>query len=65
MISIRYNNYFINGVDKSGKVEQLPDIEATRMVNLGYAVFVEVAPGESVDERPQRKARGKKRGSKN
>jgi len=37
MITIRYKSVVINGLDRSNKVETLPDAEALRLVKMGYA----------------------------
>jgi len=37
MITVRYRNVIINGIDRSGRVETLPDSEALRLVELGFA----------------------------
>ena len=37
MITIRYKSVVINGLDRTNKVETLPDGEALRLVKLGYA----------------------------
>ena len=37
MITIRYKSVVINGLDRTNKVETLPDGEALRLVKMGYA----------------------------
>lgn len=37
MITIRYGSIIIDGVDKTGKVESLPNGEAQRLIQQGYA----------------------------
>jgi len=37
MITIRYKSVVINGLDRTNKVETLPDAEALRLVRMGYA----------------------------
>jgi hypothetical protein len=34
---IKFNSVIINGVDKTGKVEDIDDKQALTMINLGYA----------------------------
>ena len=40
MITIRYKSVVINGLDRTNKVETLPDGEALRLVKMGYAEIV-------------------------
>ena len=40
MITIRYKSVVINGLDRSNKVETLPDGAALRLVKMGYAEIV-------------------------
>jgi len=40
MITIRYKSVVINGLDRSNKVETLPDAEALQLVKMGYAEIV-------------------------
>ena len=40
MITIRYKSVVINGLDRSNKVETLPDVEALQLVRMGYAEIV-------------------------
>lgn len=37
---IKFNAVIINGVDKTGKVEDIEDKQALTMINLGYAELV-------------------------
>ena len=68
MITIRYKSVVINGLDRTNKVETLPDAEALRLVKMGYAEIVrenatitppelrtEVTTFESKDEAPNKK----------
>jgi hypothetical protein len=50
MITIRYKPVIINGVDKSGKVETLPDAEGLHLISRGYAEIVQetAAPDTAV-----------------
>ena len=41
MITIRYKSVVINGLDRSNKVETLPDAEALQLVKMGYAEIVQ------------------------
>jgi len=41
MITIRYKSVVINGLDRSNKVETLPDGEALRLVKMGYAEILQ------------------------
>jgi len=72
MITIRYKSVVINGLDRTNKVETLPDAEALRLVKMGYAEIVRenasVRPpetratqSENKDESPNKK-RGRKWG---
>jgi len=40
MITIRYKSVVINGLDRTNKVETLPDAEALQLVKMGYAEIV-------------------------
>ena len=40
MITIRYKSVVINGLDRTNKVETLPDAEALQLVRMGYAEIV-------------------------
>ena len=40
MITIRYKSVVINGLDRTNKVETLPDVEALQLVKMGYAEIV-------------------------
>lgn len=40
MITIRYKSVVINGLDRTNKVETLPDVEALHLVKMGYAEIV-------------------------
>lgn len=70
MITIRYKSVVINGLDRSNKIETLPDAEALQLVKMGYAEIVRenatitppelraeatTSEGESKDEAPNKK----------
>ena len=68
MITIRYKSVVINGLDRTNKVETLPDGEALQLVKMGYAEIVrenasirppelraEVTTFENKDETPNKK----------
>ena len=68
MITIRYKSVVINGLDRTNKVETLPDAEALRLVKMGYAeilrenaslsppeIRAEVTTSETKDEAPNKK----------
>ena len=72
MITIRYKSVVINGLDRTNKVETLPDAEALRLVKMGYAEIVRenasirppetrATQAENTDEIPNKK-RGRKWG---
>jgi hypothetical protein len=44
---IKFNSVIINGVDKTGKVEDIDDKEALTMINLGYAELLDAPPKEN------------------
>ena len=51
---IKYNSVIINGVDKTGQVEDIDDKEALTMIKLGYAVQVNETPVENYfDQHPR------------
>jgi hypothetical protein len=56
---IKYNSVFINGVDMTGRVADLPEPEALRLVGQGYAVR-EDAPADP--EEPPAEPRRRKFG---
>ena len=41
MVTIKYKNVILNGVDKSGKTDCLPESEATALVKNGFAEVIE------------------------
>jgi hypothetical protein len=48
MITVRYKPVIINGMDKSGQVETVPDEQGQRLIAQGYAEIFEdiTAPRE-------------------
>lgn len=62
MITVRYKSIIINGVDKSGKMETLPNEEAMRLVKYGHATIVnETAVVEQGEKRISQEIKPKKK----
>ena len=69
MITIRYKSVVINGLDRTNRVETLPDAQALQLVNMGYAEILReeavirppelrIIPAEKpLGEKPRRKKR--------
>ena len=61
MITIRYKSVVINGLDRTNKIETLPDAEALQLVRMGYAEIVRenasIRPPETRATEPETKSR--------
>jgi len=57
---IKYKSIIIDGRDRSGQVEDLPDVLALRLIKQGYAELVaapSIQPQDPVDDKPKKRNR--------
>jgi len=54
---IKYKNIIIDGRDRSGQIEEVPDNVALRLIKQGYAEPLEVPAPDPVDDKPKKRNR--------